>query len=78
MSRAKRNEAAAIRVMNEMATEIQRLRDIQETHRNILFGAFLGRALGDEEKLSDAFLKAHRQLFAGFEEKPWMALSEVS
>lgn len=62
--------------MREMQQELETLREVQTRFRHVLFGAFLGRALGDETKMSDALLAAWPEWFKGKEGAPWMAFSE--
>lgn len=71
-------ETHAVRVMEEMKRELTTLREVQVRFRHVLFGAFLGRALGDETKMSDAIMAAWPEWFRGKEEAPWMAFSERS
>lgn len=63
-------------VLEAMQAEIAALKDVLETQRGMLFGAFLGRALGDEPKLSEAFLQSRPELFSGHPEAPWLAFSQ--
>ena len=65
-------------VINGLSAEVEHLRETQERFRGLLFGAFLGRALGDEPTVSDALMAAHPGMFRGHEEAPWMALSTVA
>lgn len=69
-------EMQAVRMLEEMRRELTTLREVQVRFRHVLFGAFLGRALGDEVKMSDALLAAWPEWFKGKEEAPWMAFSE--
>lgn len=68
-------EGRAVAVIDGMAKELAVLRETQERFRHVLFGAFLGRALGDEPKLSDAYLAERGEWFKGKEDKPWMLFS---
>lgn len=70
-------EQRAVSVIDELRREVVALRGVQEAFRAHIFGAMLSRALGDEEKFSDALLKAFPEWFRGHEEAPWMALSQV-
>ena len=72
----KEREARTEAVFRELVREVETLRGVQEAFRAHIFGAMLSRALGDEEKFSDALLKAFPEWFRGHEEAPWMALSE--
>lgn len=69
-------EPKAVALIDQLTNEVTQLREIQERFRGHIFGAFLARALGDEEKFSDAVLKAFPEWFKGYEEAPWMALSQ--
>ena len=69
-------EQRAVGVIDSLRREVTVLRGVQEAFRAHIFGAMLARALGDEEKFSDALLKAFPEWFKGHEEAPWMALSE--
>lgn len=68
-------EARAVATIDGLSREVAMLREVQERFRHLLFGAFLGRALGDEAKLSDAFLAERAEWFKGKEEAPWMLFS---
>lgn len=68
-------EQRAVRVIDGLTAEVEHLREIQERFRHVWFGAMLGRALGDETKMSDALLAAYPEMFKGMEEAPWMAFS---
>ncbi len=70
-------ESKAVAVIDSLRREVVTLRGVQEAFRAHIFGAMLSRALGDEEKFSDALLKAFPEWFRGHESEPWMALSEV-
>lgn len=71
-------EQRAVAVIDELRREVATLREVREAFRAHIFGAMLARALGDEEKFSDALLKAFPEWFKGHEEAPWMALSQPS
>lgn len=71
-------EQRTVALIDQMSRELTMLREVQERFRGHIFGAFLARALGDEEKFSDAVLKAFPEWFKGHEEAPWMALSQQS
>jgi hypothetical protein len=62
-------------LIEQQTQEILRLREGIERQRGMLFGAFLGRALGDEPRLSDAMLEAHPGFFAGHPEAPWLVFT---
>lgn len=66
----------ADQLIKDMSTEILRLREMVERQRGMLFGAFLGRALGEEPRLSDAMLQAFPEFFAGEPEAPWMVFRQ--
>ena len=68
-------EGRAVAVIDAMSRELAMLRETQERFRHVLFGAFLGRALGDEPKLSDAYLAERAEWFKGKEAEPWMLFS---
>ncbi len=70
-------EQRAVSVIDSLRREVATLRGVQEAFRAHIFGAMLSRALGDEEKFSDALLKAFPEWFRGHPDEPWMALSEV-
>ncbi len=71
-------EPRAVAIIDELRREVVIGREVQEAFRAHIFGAMLGRALGQEEKFSDALLKAFPEWFKGHEEAPWMALSQSS
>lgn len=66
-------------VVEQMRATIEaqhaQLVELRSIFRHVYFGAMLGRALGDEPKLSDALLETQPEMFAGHMEAPWMALS---
>ena len=68
-------EARTVAVIDGLRREVETLRAAQESTRHILFGAFLGRALGDEPKLSAAVLAERAEWFRGHEEAPWLLFS---
>lgn len=69
-------EQRAVAIIDQLRKEVEMGREIQERFRAHIFGAMLARALGDEEKFSDALLKAFPEWFKGYEEAPWMAFSQ--
>ncbi len=69
-------EQRAVSMLDSLQREVVVLRGVQDAFRAHIFGAMLARALGDEEKFSDALLKAFPEWFKGHEEAPWMALSQ--
>lgn len=71
-------EERIVATIDNLSAEVTHLRAAQERFRGMLFGAFLGRALGDEPTVSAALMAAHPEMFKGFEEAPWMAMSSPS
>lgn len=69
-------EQRAVQTIDSLAAEVRQLREVQERFRAHIFGAFLGRALGEEQKFSDALLQAFPEWFKGYEEAPWMVFSQ--
>jgi hypothetical protein len=72
-------EQQAVALIDQQAAAI-RQRDavidgLRLTLRHVYFGAFLGKALGDEQKLTEALMTTTPEWFKGYEEAPWMALS---
>lgn len=64
-------ERRAVGVIDGLSAEVKLLRETQERFRALLFAAFLGKALGDEPKVTDAFMGAFPQWFASHPDEPW-------
>lgn len=70
-------EGRTLEVLQNLTQEVTMLRGAQENFRQLIFGAFLGRALGNEPTLSEALLTSRPELFKGMESEPWMAFREA-
>lgn len=72
-------EMKAAELLQRQAVEIAELRATvdrqRESLRGIIFGAFLGAALGEEKKFTEVWVENSPEYFEAFKEQPWMALS---
>lgn len=72
-------EQQVVALIDKQTEQIRQLSsmvdELRITFRHVYFGAFLGKALGDEQRLTEALMTTTPEWFRGYEEAPWMALS---
>lgn len=57
--------------LDALTKEVEMLRQTRDVFREMLWAAMLGRALGSETPLTEAFVARNPAVFRGHESEPW-------